>query len=387
MNVLILTPDAVGSTLLQRLVTIYMQFHQYSQPVINLHELTNGLTKYYSPDFNREILGKPEQPWGYFQSLEEIVRMLDSCDHFKTSRLAHYHIRNRKDTLPEQIPFYQYLNQNFFIISCRRENVFEHALSMGINAVTKKLNVYSAGEKINAFFNLYKDQLTIDTKVIVRKLEDYRSYLDWCETHFDVASYFEYDSHLKDIEKYIINLPIFAGQSKISWKDTYGIEFADWNRCHYYTSDIGSLAIENSKNFAQLTNNTKADTANTEIAPIEIRDLIQHLPEDRRTFLKDNYRSYIQVNKSIDRMIELGIMFKGVPIKKQTLKEKQFMIKNFDECVEVYNDWIAANPTIGQPVTDEYLIESSNKEQPIWQPEQEKTPISTTVLSSLLTTD
>jgi hypothetical protein len=53
MNVLILTPDAVGSTLLQRMLAIYMQFHEFDRPVINLHELTNGLAKYYSPEFNR----------------------------------------------------------------------------------------------------------------------------------------------------------------------------------------------------------------------------------------------------------------------------------------------------------------------------------------------
>ena len=81
MNVLILTPDAVGSTLLQRLITIYMQFQQYNQPIINLHELTNGLSKYYSPDFNREIVGKPDQTtWGYYQTLEEIVNLLKPLD-------------------------------------------------------------------------------------------------------------------------------------------------------------------------------------------------------------------------------------------------------------------------------------------------------------------
>ena len=68
MNVLILTPDRVGSTLLQRLITIYMQFHEYDRPVINLHELTNGLIKYYSPTFNDEVLGKGTgDEWGYIK--------------------------------------------------------------------------------------------------------------------------------------------------------------------------------------------------------------------------------------------------------------------------------------------------------------------------------
>jgi len=98
MNVLILTPDRVGSTLLQRVITVYMQSHTYNRPVINLHELTNGLMKYYSPVFNQEVLGKPtDRPWGYYQSLDEILEHLNSTDHYKTARLAHYHILNRQE--------------------------------------------------------------------------------------------------------------------------------------------------------------------------------------------------------------------------------------------------------------------------------------------------
>jgi hypothetical protein len=156
MNVLILTPDAVGSTLLQRLITIYMQFHHYDRPVINLHELTNGLVKYHNVTFDQDVLGKQDGLWGYHQSLREVVDLLSTTDHYKTSRLAHYHIRNRQDSLEQQIPFYQYLNDNFYIISCRRHNVFEHALSLCLNKITKKLNVYSGDDKINTFFLIIK---------------------------------------------------------------------------------------------------------------------------------------------------------------------------------------------------------------------------------------
>ena len=107
MNVLILTPDAVGSTLLQRMLTIYMQLHDFARPVINLHELTNGLAKYYSPEFNREIVSKKSiEKWGYYQTLEQVVELLSSVDHYKTSRLAHYHIKQRGDAIDQQIPFY-----------------------------------------------------------------------------------------------------------------------------------------------------------------------------------------------------------------------------------------------------------------------------------------
>ena len=124
MNVLILTPDRVGSTLLQRLLTVYMLRREFDKPVINLHELTNGLERYYNTTLNQEVLGKPKGThWGYHQTLPEIQDLLQSADHYKTSRLAHYHIVNRQDSINDQIKFYEYLNENFFIISCRRENL------------------------------------------------------------------------------------------------------------------------------------------------------------------------------------------------------------------------------------------------------------------------
>ena len=47
MNILILTPDRVGSTLLQRVITLYMNTMQLDENVINLHELANGIEYYY----------------------------------------------------------------------------------------------------------------------------------------------------------------------------------------------------------------------------------------------------------------------------------------------------------------------------------------------------
>jgi hypothetical protein len=57
-----------------------------------------------------------------------------------------------------------------------------------------------------------------------------------------------------------------------------------------------------------------------------------------------------------------------VPIKKQTLAEKRFMIKNFDQCVEVYNNWVNNNPTIAQPVDAAGIPAELPNEQEYWQP-------------------
>lgn len=365
MNVLILTPDAVGSTLLQRLITIYMQFHEFDKPVINLHELTNGIINYYSQDFNRELLGKPPvKEWGYFQTLPEVVELLSKVDHYKTSRLAQYHLRNRNDSLKDQVTFYKYLNENFYIISCRRQNVLEHALGWAINKITKKLNVFTASSKLDAFIDLYNSKVEIDQDALIADLEQYKNYITWSEQYFSIGSYFNYERDLPNIEKFILNLPVFSSQpKKVTWKDTYNIDFQDWNKCHYLTSDVGGLLLDNKENNIKLEYKQNGKGTNV---PIVQESIVSHLPAAQRNYLQTHKTQYIDAWKSTWKMVELGIMVTGVPIKKQTFKEKQLMIKNFDQCVETYNEWAIKNPSIAKPIDTSTMQEDMDTERKIW---------------------
>jgi hypothetical protein len=358
MNVLILTPDAVGSTLLQRLITVYSQFHSFDKPVINIHELTNGLEKFYSPDFNREILGKPRtKDWTYYQSMVEIVGLLTEVDHYKIGRVAQYHILNRNDPQGQQSYFYQYLNENFYIITCRRRNVLEHALSWEINKITKKLNFYDAGEKINLLWDLYKTKVDVDQNSLLDTLNKYKNYVEWTNRHFLVSRHFTYDTDLQNIEQFILKLPMFANQPKqLGWKDVYNIDFKDWNRVHYLRSDIGGLALENkqtlqlgfdSKNYAQ-------------------QNLVTYLPANQKEFLATNKELYDNAHESIIRMVELGILTASLPIKKQTFKEKQLMTRNFLECVATYNNWAEQNLDIADPIDINTVYENMEKERLSW---------------------
>jgi hypothetical protein len=414
MNVLILTPDAVGSTLLQRLITIYMQFHHYDRPVINLHELTNGLIKYHNAAFDQEVLGKKSKQWGYYQSLEQIVELLSSVNHYKTSRLAHYHIRNRQDTIEQQIPFYQYLNDNFYIISCRRHNVFEHALSWCLSKITKKLNVYSADEKIDNFFDLYKTGVDVDPNSLIQTLNAYRDYIKWCNDHFNVASYFYYDEHLPRIEQYILSLPIFSQQQKqLTWQDKFGMEFDTWNRYHYVNSDLGTLALDRPEVFAQLADKS-AIVRSTELDflldyqrvadagwPVvksaedyqalspEIQTEVEQfhkltppavftnsnicsvpnlLPEHYQEFLNQHAQNYTSTMVKINSLVDSGVLVSSPPIKKQTLAEKKHIITNYNHLLEVYNDWISFNPDIGSPLESTTLDQFAQAERSRWNP-------------------
>jgi hypothetical protein len=396
MNVLILTPDAVGSTLLQRMLTIYMQFHNFDRPVINLHELTNGLARYYSPDFNQELVGKHAlKTWGYHQSLQQVIEMLSSVDHYKTSRLAHYHLVQRGDSVAQQIPFYNYLNENFFVIACRRENVFEHAVSMTLNTVTKKLNVYDVYEKIDTFYDMYKSGINLDAKVFERQLTAYKNYINWSEQHFNIGSYFHYEKDIPRLEQYILDLPVFSTRSNhITWEQNFGLSFNDWNQLHYIRSNPSALsclptqatekllstvpdpvtnyqqhslpempAVYSAADLATLP----SDVVNTWARNvIERTGIVPFLDSENQQKLAPYQTGYALAKTTIDQMVKLGIMISGPPIKKQTLDDKHKMIKNFDDLVEVYNRWVDKNPDFGNAIDDHTIQTQISSESNFW---------------------
>ena len=369
MNVLILTPDGVGSTLLQRVLTIYMQLHEFDRPVINLHELTNGLEKYYSEDFNQEILSKRQvKDWGYYQSLEEVVQLLDSVSHYKTSRLAQYHILNRQDPIDQQVPFYRYLDNNFFIIACRRHNIFEHALSMSLNKITKKLNVYDHEEKIDTFADIYFNRVTIDLRVFVDQLQQYSRYIKWSSNVFNIGSFFYYDQHVENIEQYVLDLPVFSSQrKKITWQEKFGINFSNWNRMHHIPSNIGTLlsspdSIKTLASYKKISDDSQLATLDK--SPEEL--IVSKSDPATMQFLKHHQQGFKNVNSAIKKMCELDVMVSPPPIKKQTLAEKMHIINNVSQCLTVYNKWIENHSDLGQPLSEDDLQSQAYKEHASW---------------------
>ena len=370
MNVLILTPDRVGSTLLQRLITVYMNAHAFDKPVINLHELTNGIMKYYSPTFNQEVLGKFDDrtKWGYYQTLEEITELLNSVKHYKTTRLAHYHIKKRQDTIASQVPFYEYLNQNFFIISAQRDNLFEHGLSWCIANESKKLNVYSHQEKVDTFADIYRNKITIDTISLVKYLDQYVDYLAWVDNHFDVNSYFKYDKDMSRLEEYILNLSIFSSQAKKkSWNDIFEIEFKDWNKCHYLISDLSGISNQlPAPDVPKLTyENKNTSIENLQLQSLSKTEIPRSLSLIDQKFLKEAGPKYQRAHTAINELVENKVLVTPVPIKLQTMLEKKLLVKNFSECVDVYNNW-SAKKGVGIQYSDSDLQETMKQEIQSW---------------------
>jgi hypothetical protein len=369
MNVIVLTPDRVGSTLLQRLLTVYMAAHNFDKPVINIHDITNGLEIYYSDVFNQEVLGKPQfasknfpkKKWGYYQSLDTVVDLLEQVDHYKTARLIHYHIKQRQDSLADQLHLYDYLNKNFFIISARRSNIFEYAISWAITLATKSFNVTTHDKKLDAYHKIYKNGINIDPKIIEKYLTDYKNYLKWCDDHFQVNSYFDYDKDLKNIENYILNLDIFADKNKRTWNDIFSMEWEDWNKCHKLISDMGSSDTKLLENFGTTPSRNQSSL-----------DLLRtNLSLENQKYLIDHGKNYTTVYNGIEELIGQGVLPTGIPIKLQTLAEKRKIIKNFDQCVEAYNQWVEKNE-FGEKYTDSDLKFLANEEVKRWYPDVPK---------------
>jgi len=141
MNYLILTPDGVGSTLLQRIITMCLYLE--GQKVINTHELTNGLEL-------KEDVVKKNFDLNYTQSLVEITEILKQTSSATNlvSRLAKYHIDSREDPVKDQLSFFEFLNKRFDkLIMCVRNNVFEYAMSWSIRKASNILNVYTKNDR------------------------------------------------------------------------------------------------------------------------------------------------------------------------------------------------------------------------------------------------
>ena len=389
MNVLILTPDRVGSTLLQRLITVYMLRKDFGRPVINLHELSNGLIKYYNELLNQEVLGKPQgTDWGYFQSLPEVIELLSSVEHFKTSRLAHYHLVRRGDSLDDQIKFYEYLNRNFYIISCRRDNLFEYALSWAIHAHSKTLNVYSIRDKILTYRDIYQRGITVTEQSLYKHLDNYVRYDNWVDQYFNVQSYFDYDTHMHSMEDYILNLDFMQGNKDNSWQDMFGQSFQDWNTCHRMLPNLMLHNRPQESATRMITINKTAftdkkwnqlrgpdwpehwkDLDNSDM-PVVIRKEIQDLFEmvsvpvsdQEYNFLSKNIDAYKNTQAQVEKLREDGIMVTGIPIKLQSLREKQMVIKNFDQCVSWYNQWVEQN-RYGKIYTSEQLDRMAQQQE------------------------
>jgi hypothetical protein len=280
MNVLILTPDGVGSTVLQRITTLAMYLQKID--VVNCHELTNGL-------FEKNFKIYKDYSLGYSQTLEDITNLLAKSKSSLVSRLAKYHVDNRKDQDNSQRQFYQYLKKfNDKIFVCRRKNLFEYAMSWSIREKSLVTNIYQRQHR-----EAVRSVASVDTEFFLKKCKEYVDYKNWIEDNFQDFNVVYYEDFALDPDKKIKEL---LGIDNV-FQTAFGEKLSDIFQKEY------------------LISNRK----------IELIDKKKFLP-----LLK-----YKQIMMMLEKKSILP-MGTAAPIKNTTLQDKKNIVSNFNECKELF---------------------------------------------------
>ena len=87
---------------------------------------------------------------------------------------------------------------------------------------------------------------------------------------------------------------------------------------------------------------------------------------ENQNFLRNNIEKYSDVYYKIDSLETDRIITSKMPIKLQTLAEKALLIKNFSECVEVFNKWCKKNQKEDQCVDMQNLSQEAFGEVKDW---------------------
>ena len=316
MNYLILTPDGVGSTYLQRVLTVYLNCA--GKKYWNTHELLNGLG-------NEE--GNLFKNWdiGYNQSVEEIAQLITDSKNSIVSRIANYHIHARLRTKQEDYTqLYNVCNKKFDQIFYCTRDPFEYALSWSIRRETNVLNVYSVDERIDVHnLNRYRN---IDLLYFDEKLKEYGEYEYWAEDNFNVTRSVEYDSLHQNVDSMMQEL---TGLDH-NVQQSHGVSLQDYSRIRYLSS---------------MYKQTKD--------PVYSFDC-QSIMED-----------LCNLHSFIDRLNDRKQMPSGIPVKMNTLEDKNNSVLNFNRALDQYNTW-ASKGNRHPELSKEDINQKINRERQIY---------------------
>ena len=317
-NYLVLTPDGVGSTYLQRALTTYL--NSANCEYWNTHELLNGLGL-----LNENLI----KDWeiGYDQTLDEICELLTSTNNNIVSRIAQYHITNRSKIHKENYQyFYNRCNKKFDKIFYCVRDPFEYALSWTIRNITDTLNVYSIKERTDVHGE--KVKYNLDLKFFRKKLEQYYRYESWAEDNFNITCSVNYDDSHYDIDAIMKKL---TGLDH-NVKDRFGISLQDYSKVRYLVSLYSQT--RNKKHMPYIDYNTCKSV-------LDLHEFTRKLTFDYR------------------QMVTL------IPLKMNTMSDKQKRISNFDEAIEIYNQWTSTTNT-HIPITQNDINKHISKESSIY---------------------
>ena len=282
MDFIILTPDGVGSTILQRLITL--TYYLENVPVRNTHELTNGIEL----DSNNVL--KKNFELRYSQTLPQIIQTLknsnNTCKYI--SRVAKYHLDNRGDAIVEQKKFYEFLNNNFkYKIKCVRKNIFEYALSWSIRNESGMLNVFNRDEKMQV-----RKVKQVNEDFFLKKCKEYAEYVKWVDTEFPDTIEVAYEDLVLQSDQILADLT--------GYQNTFTKKFGE---------KLSTLL----KNEYEYVNFGKCKNVT-------------------------DYKKLYNYKSTVEKLQEKAVIINH-PIKNTTLTEKKNQIANYDNCVDKFKNF------------------------------------------------
>lgn len=314
-NYLILTPDGVGSTYLQRALTVYL--HSAKLDYWNTHELLNGLSQYNGSLYKNFDLG-------YSQSVSKICELLQSTSNSLVSRIAQYHVINRLDEKEKENyqQFYNTCNKKFDKIFYCTRDPFEYALSWSIRNNTNVLNVYSIKERVSVHGEDIKQ--TLDLEYFNRKLEQYSAYEYWAKDNFNITRAVNYDDIHGDVDGMMKELTGLDHDVQ----HRFGISLQDYSTVRYMTS------------------------------------MYMQTKDKQYLFHKNKTKGVMELKRFIQSLVPHKLP-NEIPVKMNTMQDKQKRVLNFDDAVEVYNKWTTTTNS-HMPISQEDIAQRISTESKIY---------------------
>lgn len=215
MNYLVLTNDGIGSSYLQRSLTLYL--NSAGIEYWNTHELLNGVA------CNNGNIYKQWRDNNFeLQPVNEIITCLNESTNNIVSRVGlHWaHERNDISTL------YPTLRSKYNkILMCKRDP-FEYALSWAIRSSEGIGNLYRVDKKRSLSLNY-----DVDMDFFKTKLEEYHKYIYWTMDNFNAqeVNYNDLQINIDDMMQKITGLDH-------SVEDKFGISLQNYSRVRYLAS-------------------------------------------------------------------------------------------------------------------------------------------------------
>ena len=302
---LILTPDGVGSTFLQRTMTAMYRLN--GTPVKNIHELQTGMQWYDTGGIKKELA-----PKGNPQSLKEIQNILEKTNEDIIAVCAPRDNRLHPDKDKQE--FYKFCNEFFDTkIACFRKNVFEYALSWSIRNKTAITNTYSIEDKKKV-----QQPKSVDINFFRTKCDHYISYLFWLDEFFENYKKVWYEDIVNDADQVLQGL---TGKNNV-WQDQFGITLNEFIKFEY---DMLQDYID--KN-----------------------DIEKHYKDDK-------FKKFVHVRKYFKELEGAEVLTRTLPIKNTSLELKRKIVLNYEQCQREYDNFLKKHN----------MIDGSCKSYDFWQ--------------------